>query len=221
MCFGVFLGQSSPIFYGSTLAVILKNWLTVRGDFNIHPQYIKSEEIEKFTQIYHQEWQLNEASLAIPFQLLIRLWMVFLTQWYMVRINLLWQCYQFALWKSYMQLIFIPSTKIKHCHYNSIHYSTNLSSIVRKPVLTYANNKGADQPAHPRSLISTFVVRCLDSIIPLVCISEISNLCLASVPAQAGLCLTWLQTPKTGFLMTRLIWRWHYKSIYDSKRSFS
>ena len=29
--------------------------------------------------------------------------------------------------------------------------------------LPYANNKGADQPAHPRSLISTFVVRCLDS----------------------------------------------------------
>ena len=38
------------------------------------------------------------------------------------------------------------------------------------------NNKGADQPAHPRSLISTFVVRCLDSIISLVSISEISRL---------------------------------------------
>ena len=29
-------------------------------------------------------------------------------------------------------------------------------------LMPYANNKGADQPAHPRSLISTFVVRCLD-----------------------------------------------------------
>ena len=29
-----------------------------------------------------------------------------------------------------------------------------------------ANNKGADQPAHPRSLISAFVVRSLDSIMP-------------------------------------------------------
>ena len=28
----------------------------------------------------------------------------------------------------------------------------------------YANNKGADQPVHLRSLISAFVVRCLDSI---------------------------------------------------------
>ena len=70
--------------------------------------------------------------------------------------------------------------------------------------MTYVNNKGADQPAHPRSLISAFVVRCLDSIIPRVSISEISRLCLASVaaqaglsPAQAGLSLTWLQPPKT------------------------
>ena len=42
--------------------------------------------------------------------------------------------------------------------------------------LPYANNKGADQPAHdPRSLISTFIVRCLDSIIPQGYVSEISN----------------------------------------------
>ena len=26
-------------------------------------------------------------------------------------------------------------------------------------LMSYANNKGADQPAHPRSLISSFVVR--------------------------------------------------------------
>ena len=61
-----------------------------------------------------------------------------------------------------------------------------MSHVMRKPVclclyeplhdLPYAKNKGADQPAHPRSLISTFVVRCLDSIISLVSISEISSL---------------------------------------------
>ena len=70
--------------------------------------------------------------------------------------------------------------------------------------MPYANNKGADQPAHPRSLISTFVVRCLDSIIPLVSISEISSLCLASVTEQAGLSQPWSQTTTTGFLATRL-----------------
>ena len=45
---------------------------------------------------------------------------------------------------------------------------------------------------------------CLDSIIPLVSVSEISSLYLASMAAQAGLCLTWSQTPKTAFLVTRL-----------------
>ena len=27
-------------------------------------------------------------------------------------------------------------------------------------LMSYANNKGADQPAHPRSVISVFIVRC-------------------------------------------------------------
>ena len=49
-------------------------------------------------------------------------------------------------------------------------------SYAKMCLMPYANNKGADQPAHPRSLISTFVVRCLDSMMPLVSISEISRL---------------------------------------------
>ena len=39
-------------------------------------------------------------------------------------------------------------------------------------LMAYANNKGADQPAHPRSLISRFVVRCLDSIISILAKSK-------------------------------------------------
>ena len=66
-------------------------------------------------------------------------------------------------------------------------------------LLSYANNKGADQPAHPRSLISAFVVRCLDSITSLDSIAEISRLQLASVAAQAGLCLAWSETPEDTF----------------------
>ena len=50
--------------------------------------------------------------------------------------------------------------------------------------MPYANNKGADQTAHPRSLNSIFVVCCLDSIIPPVSISKISMRYLASVAAQ-------------------------------------
>ena len=42
-------------------------------------------------------------------------------------------------------------------------------------LIPYANNKGADQPAHPGSLISTFVVRCLDSMICILAISKVSR----------------------------------------------
>ena len=38
----------------------------------------------------------------------------------------------------------------------------------------FANNKGADQPAHPRSLISAIVIRLLESIISKLATSEIS-----------------------------------------------
>ena len=75
---------------------------------------------------------------------------------------------------------------------------------MRKRVLPYANNKGADQPAHQCCLISTFIARCLVSIIPLVSISEISRLYLAFVASQDGLSLAWSQTPKTVLLVTWL-----------------
>ena len=75
---------------------------------------------------------------------------------------------------------------------------------MRKPVLDICEHKGADQTARMRRLICTFVVRCLDSIIPLVSVSEISSLYLASVAVQAGLSLTSSKTMKTGFLVMRL-----------------
>ena len=71
--------------------------------------------------------------------------------------------------------------------------------------MPYVNNKGADQPAHPRSLISTIVVCYLDSITPIHAISKGSGLYLAPVAEQAGLSLTRSQTPKTGFLVMSLI----------------
>ena len=62
-----------------------------------------------------------------------------------------------------------------------------MSHVIRKPVLPYANNKGADQPAHPRSLISAFVVRCLDSMIPVLAISKKFKTLAASEAEQPGL----------------------------------
>ena len=63
--------------------------------------------------------------------------------------------------------------------------------------MSYANNKGTDQPAHPRSLISAFVVCCLDSVTSLVSVTKISSLKLAS--EQASLSLTWSETPEDTF----------------------
>ena len=75
--------------------------------------------------------------------------------------------------------------KLKHSYQNFVHFIAHNSKIQKSMnwapswenlFLPYANNSGADQPAHPPSLISTFVVRCLVSIISLVSISEISSL---------------------------------------------
>ena len=66
-------------------------------------------------------------------------------------------------------------------------------------LMSYANNKGADQPAHPHSLISAFVLRCLDSIISLDSIAEISRLYLASVAAKTGLCMASSETSEDTF----------------------
>ena len=63
----------------------------------------------------------------------------------------------------------------------------------------YANNKSADQPAYPRSLISTFIVRYLDSMICILAISKVSRFQLASVAEQAGLNVTWSKIPKDTF----------------------
>ena len=65
--------------------------------------------------------------------------------------------------------------------------------------MPYANNKGADQPAHPHSLISSFVVRCLEFRIPIPVISKISRFKLASVAEHAGLSPTRSQTPEDRF----------------------
>ena len=50
----------------------------------------------------------------------------------------------------------------KYDYWNSI--KMQLNRAMRKCLKSYANNKGADQPAHPHSLISAFVVGCLDNI---------------------------------------------------------
>ena len=76
---------------------------------------------------------------------------------------------------------------------------------MRKTAFAICKQQSADQPAHPCNLISVFFIHCFDRIIPLVSTFKISSLRLVSIAVQAGLSLTWSETPKTGFLVRRLI----------------
>ena len=74
------------------------------------------------------------------------------------------------------------SNRFSHLMFHSRFLSTYDKHFTYEPghekmcLMSYANNKGADQSAHPRTLISAFFVRCLDSIISLDYIAEISRL---------------------------------------------
>ena len=91
---------------------------------------------------------------------------------------------------------------------------------MRKPIYVLCEQQRRRSACASAQSDSAFVVRCLDSIT--VSISEISSLCLASVAEQAGLSLPWSQTPKAGFLATRLIWAssWDYGTYHigDQRR---
>ena len=75
---------------------------------------------------------------------------------------------------------------------------------MRKPAYAICKQQRRRSACASAQSDQPFVVRCLVSIIPLVSIPEISILYLFSVAAQAGLSLSWSQTPKTDFLVTRL-----------------
>ena len=85
------------------------------------------------------------------------------------------------------------------------HYSLYRPRREKTCLRGFANNTGADQPAHAGSLISTFVIRLMESIICKLATGEISIFQLVSVAAETGLKLALTETPKTGFLTTRPI----------------
>ena len=70
------------------------------------------------------------------------------------------------------EIVYIYSNFMANIH--TCIRNTNEPGHEKMCLMSNANYKGADQPAHPRSLISAFVVRCLDSIISLDSIAEIS-----------------------------------------------
>ena len=76
---------------------------------------------------------------------------------------------------------------------------------MRKPAFCICENKDADQLRGNREADQRLCFRYTDSTIPLQPKSEISSLYPSSVAVQPGLCRTRSETPKTGFLRTRLI----------------
>ena len=80
-----------------------------------------------------------------------------------------------------------------------------MSLVVRKPAFCICENKDADQLRGNREADQRLCFRYTDSTIPLLPKSEISSLQSSSVTVQPGLCRTWSEIPKTGFLRTRLI----------------
>ena len=75
---------------------------------------------------------------------------------------------------------------------------------MRKPAFCICENKDADQLRGNRKADQHLCFRYTGSTIPLLPKSEISSLKLSSVVVQPGLCQIWSETPKTGFLTTRL-----------------
>ena len=78
---------------------------------------------------------------------------------------------------------------------------------MRKPAFCICENKDADQLRGNREADQRPYFRYTDGIIPLLPIYEFSSFkpsCVV-VHVQPGLCEVWSETPKTGFLRTRLI----------------
>ena len=77
-----------------------------------------------------------------------------------------------------------------------------LSRVVRKMAFCICENKDADQLRGYREANQRLCFRNTDSSIPLLPKSEISSVQPSSVVVRR----TWSETPKTGFLTTRLNW---------------
>ena len=80
-----------------------------------------------------------------------------------------------------------------------------MSLVMRKPAFCTCENKDADQLRGNREADQRLCFRYKDSTIPLLPKPEISSIWPSSLIVQPGLCRTWSETPKTGFLRTRLI----------------
>ena len=75
----------------------------------------------------------------------------------------------------------------------------------KKTRFCLCENKGADQLRSNCKADQRLCFRYTDSTLSLLIKSEISSFYAASGTVHVGLCQTWSETPKTGFLASRLI----------------
>ena len=90
---------------------------------------------------------------------------------------------------------------------------------MRKSDFRICENKDADQLRGNREADQRLCFRYTDSTIPLLPKSEISSFKPSSVAVPSGLCRTWSETPKIGFLTTRLKYWYLYEFITFILRS--
>ena len=88
----------------------------------------------------------------------------------------------------------------------------HLSHVMRKPVYAICKHQRRRSAFTSAQYDQGFVIRCLDSIIPLLGIAKISRPELISVAEQTSLGLNWSETQKTDFLMMQLICKAPYLS---------
>ena len=88
----------------------------------------------------------------------------------------------------------------------SAEWQDDMSRVVRKPDFHICENKDADQLRGNREADQRLCFHYMDSTFPPLPKSEISSVYPASVAERPGLCRTWSEIPKNGFLTTRLIY---------------
>ena len=81
----------------------------------------------------------------------------------------------------------------------------DLSHVMRKPVFVMCKQQSRRSACASAQSAQRLCFHYHDSIIHLLAIAEISRLYLVSVAELTSLSLTWSKTPKTGFLVRRLI----------------
>ena len=101
---------------------------------------------------------------------------------------------------SYLHGIFVISFQIKS--YSYLSYLFNINGPRHKKTCLLgggANNTGADQPTHPRSLSSVFVIHFVESIICNFATGEISFFYPVCVAEETGLKLVFFGNPEDRF----------------------